>query len=116
MTLLTIITDAAAKERARYTIGREDVDGNCGLLEGRERVCIFIGQYESCTAHLERLVAVAVLRAISEAGWAVVGGEPEAASLEAMHIGPEWRDIYRGLLIRNDLIPAMLAAAPDVLE
>lgn len=82
--LLQIITDAAAKERARYEVvlTKEGPLTPFALIrwDGPAEV-VMRGFQAAVEAHLERLVSIAILKAIREAGLAVVPVEPTAEML-----------------------------------
>ncbi len=82
--LLTLLADAAAKERARYRL-RMHPDGHWFLNRVNEDgtgTSVEDGHKEACAALLDRLCARAQLRALQEAGYAVVPVEPTGAPVE----------------------------------
>jgi len=81
--LTDLIARAWEQERAKYEFGYA-LDGDVCL--GRPPNFIVItGTQEACQAHLDRLCAAAVERAIADAGMVVVPAEPTEAMIEAGH-------------------------------
>lgn len=77
-----IIAEAARVERGKYTIltGHHDPDARLWLtkeLTQGDAGPILADTEAACEAHLERLVAMAVLTRIRAAGYAVVPVEPD---------------------------------------
>ncbi len=68
--LIDLMRDAATAERARYVVERE-YGNEWTVQEIASREVVRSDTREACAAHLERLVQIAVLRALQEAGYAI---------------------------------------------
>jgi predicted CoA-binding protein len=99
-----LIERAWREERRKWVIGAPDVDGNSAVLTGIARVAVFIGSEADCQAHLDRLCALAVEKALAAAGLAIVPVEPTeamdraCASICGQHSYGDALDAYRAML------------------